>query len=373
MDAAKRKRIVALVNGRAADRPQGIELVMAADDHELWTETLGSLRRHGNSIETSHLALLDGAPDDHPDAIRLRASTTTLSFSETIPDVLRKLGQLQEVTVYGEGGGKQAKRVTGLERLGPLTSLRKLHVRSVDFGDGAPLAVLGLHELSGYLVAFSTLPVVRAALVQLQLAETVTTLGAGLPATRRIVLSGAADLADLGALSVATSLEEVELLQNATSADFGPIARAIAAGAPLRRILVARAPRLETLAPFTAAGELHHLELGGLDALSSVAAVASLPSLTHLALRGAAVLRDLGPLSSATSLTVLDLRDAKQVADLRPLASSRSLRVIALAGTAVQPGKVPPALAPYCTWARVPVLDLLARRPAHHTLAAGAA
>jgi len=375
MDAAKQKRIVELATGRVADRAQGIELLRAADDRALWSEALSTIiqRSVGGrpQISLDHLPLLAAAPADLPEAVAIRESTREMWLGDTVPETLRSLPRLATVRISGLRASP-LRPATGLEILASLGDLRTLEVQSLDLGDGRGLAPLSLHSLRMMETTYATLPKLDVESFELGAFTAITTLGAGLPAVRRVVVSGKAELASIEALAGSTMLEDVELRGARTTADFSPLEHAVAGGAPLRRVVVQHATELTNLATFARASKLEHLALEDVPKLATLDHVASLSALLHLGVRGAALLTDVAPVAKLSRLRVLDLRGCAAIGDLTPLVGMPALRVIALAGTAIEPGAAPRALAPYCTWATRPHLEALGARPVHPEATLGA-
>lgn len=366
MDAAKKKRVLKLLAGRKADREQAIELLAALDDEALWQDALATVRTTAvagvPTVYQEDLPLLAAAPPELP-AVRAAVSTVTRSyFSSEVPEAARCLSALEEVHLTAAWGGDTPVASPSLANLhgAPVTSL---HLIGVDLGDGGVLSAWRLRVLEDRNAAWATLPVLPH-LEELSASSRalVRTLGAGLPGLRRVELDCPA-LADLGALAVAGGLEELTIESAGAVADWSPVERAVAAGAPLRVVKLEGASALTSLGGLARSAALRRLEVEG-SPITSLDPVSSAVGLEWLAVRGAPLV-SVGPAAALPALRCLDLRGCASVTDVGPLVASRSLRVVALHGTGVRPDAVPTVLLPYCTWAPEVRLEPLADRPAH--------
>ncbi|MCB9687607.1 MAG: hypothetical protein H6738_16800 [Alphaproteobacteria bacterium] len=365
IDKAKRARILKLLSGRKADRDQALELLRTLDDPELWVEAVPSVRTHEivgrRQVVPEDLPLLAAMPDHLPEVIALRGETRSMWVGGTVPEGVRCLTHLEHVTLAGAYGGDLPKPIEGLEHLAG-TGVRKVEGFGVDLGDGAALVAIAPRDLDLRNTTWDTLPAlpgVEQALLGVR--EGPTSLGAGMPDLRRARISGPS-LVDIDALAVASRLEDLTLKEMGGLPSLDAVGRAIAAGAPLRRLVVRGVGHVMDASPLAAATGLEELRLEGAP-LDDLAPLAGMTALRDLEIRGV-VAEDLSPLASLTQLRSLDLRGSL-VSDLRPLLGLPWLRVIAVGGSAVEPEAVPPALMPYLTWSSDPLIPALADRPAH--------
>jgi hypothetical protein len=367
MDPAKKKRVLKMLAGRQADREQALELLIALGDDELWREALARVRTTQVvgivQLVNEDLPLVAAAPDHLPETRELRSRNRSMYFSNAVLPDAACLTHLEEVHLTAAWGGDPpvASPSLGLLHHNPVAVLDLI---GVDLEDGAVLAPFPLRELRARNCSWSTLPVLPAVeVVHGQLREGTSTLGDGLPALRRLDVE-APSLTDLGALVVASRLEELALDQVGALVDLAHVTRALRAGAPLREVRLLGATRITSLDPFTRATGLERLEVSGAD-LRDLSPVSGATGLRWLAVRDAPRLTDLGPVAGLRALQCLDLRGCGALRDLGPALGLPALRVLALAGTRVAPADVPADVRPYCTWADHPVLDELALRPRH--------
>lgn len=368
MDPAKTKRVLKLLDGSAADRAQALELLVALGDDDLWRAALRKVRHQevvGRvQVLREDLPLLAAAPDALTEARALRERCERMWFTAAVDDGAACLTGLRDVHVTASFGNDPPRPVPSLTTLRSCP-VERLDLIGVDLEDGATLAALPrLRAGTWSRVTFRTLPALTA-LEELtgMVQESVTTLGDGLPAVRRLRLQ-APGLVDLRAIAGAARLEELALDGIAALVDLGPLATAIDAGAPLREVALVEATGVRDLAPLARARALERVEIDGAD-LDDLAPLASAAGLQWVAARNAPRLADLSPLREARGLRCLDLRGCRAIHDLTPVAGLGALRVVALAGTGVGPDGVPPVLRPYCTWSERPNLALLADRPRH--------
>ncbi len=365
IDKAKRKRVLQLLGGRPTDRAQAIELLVALDDPDLWAEAVAGLRTREivgrRQVALEDLPLLAAAPAELPEVVALRAQTRTMWLSTEVPEAVRCLDHLEELHVTVEFGGSPPRAEPSLDRLAGLP-VRDLALQGAALGDAAVLAKMPLRSLKLSNTTFTSLPVLPDLERLSGYLPDATTLGAGLPSLRRLELRAVA-LRTLSALESAGRLEDVELSSAPALADLAPLGAAIAAGAPLRRLVLGDAAAVDDLSPLAGATSLEHLDLSG-SRVADLGPVRRLGALRHLGVRGAPVV-DLRPLVGLRSLASLDLRGCAGVVDVGPLLGLTSLRAVALEGTGVRPADLPPELLPYATWAAAPALAALADRPRH--------
>jgi hypothetical protein len=374
MDPAKKKRVLKLLGGRSTDRAQALELLIALEDDGLWREALQHLRTTQvvgiTQISREDLPLLAAAPDHLPEVRALRSGPRQMYFNTEVSPEAGCLTHLEEIHLTAAWGGDDPKAVPTFAHLARCP-VRELHLIGVDLEEGSALGGWPLRLLDLRGGTWSTLPVLpHLEVLTASLRDAATTLGAGLPALRRLEID-AAGLTDLRALAGATHLEEVQFDDAAALRDLGPVAEAAAGGAPLRALRVLGAASLFDLSAVEGITTLEHLEVeADVDALGPLAAATGL---TWLGVRKAPRLRDLGPVAAFSGLQCLDLRGDTALTDLTPLLGLPALRVVALAGTSFAPADVPAVLRPYCTWAETPGLASLVGRPRHPDDPRGAA
>lgn len=367
MDPAKKKRVLRMLAGRQADRDQALELLVALGDDDLWRDALAQVRTTEVvgvvQLRNEDLPLVAAAPDHLAETRELRSRNRSMYFSNAVLPDAACLTHLEEVHLTAAWGGDPpvASPSLGLLHHDPVAVLDLI---GVDLEDGAVLEPFPLRELRARNCAWSTLPVLpRVEVLHGALREGTSTLGAGLPALRRLDLA-AVTLTDLSAIARATRLEELALDEVAALVDLGPVTEAVAAGAPLREVRLLGAVGIRSLAPVAGVRRLERLEVSGAP-VSDLSPLADATGLRWLAVRGSPTLRDIGPVAGFRHLACLDLRGCSALRDLGPALALPALRVLALAGTGVTPADVPADVRPYCTWADHPVLDELALRPRH--------
>lgn len=248
--------------------------------------------------------------------------------------------------------------------LAEVTSLRTLTLIACDIADADGLRKLPLTRLEiAYAPGLGTLR---------------------LPATlRELHIRNTHDLVTVDA-TACSALEEV-IVENAPNlTDIASLTAAAEGGSPLRRVRL-QAKELRSIDGLAGVDTLEEIDLSGCAALTSIEplhgrplafigledcgslrSLDGFPATLHaetLSLAGCVALTDLTSIGGATRLTRLDLRGAAAISDLSPLSDLPELRVAAVWKTAVPPREAPPVLAPLCTWAEKPDLDLLSARP----------